>query len=71
MPIYEFECPSCGVQTTELCQMGENGDFLKCLQCGHEGLMKQISGFSSLGLSGGTGGRICSSECRGNCAGCH
>lgn len=71
MPIYEFGCPSCGVQTTELCRMGENGDSLMCVECGHAGLMKQVSGFASLGVSGGTGGGNCSPGCRGNCTGCH
>ncbi|ODA42380.1 FmdB family zinc ribbon protein [Desulfosporosinus sp. BG] len=71
MPMYEFGCPSCGVLTTELCRMGENGELLKCVECGHAGLMKQISGFASLGVSGGTGGGSCSPGCRGNCTGCH
>lgn len=68
MPMYVFGCPSCGVLKTELCRMGENGENLICVECGHAGLRKQISGFASLGLSGGRGN--CSSSCR-NCAGCH
>ncbi|MDP4125938.1 MAG: zinc ribbon domain-containing protein [Bacillota bacterium] len=71
MPMYEFGCPNCGVLTTELCRMGENGEMMTCLECGHEGLLKHISGFSSLGASGGSGGRSCLPGCRGNCTGCH
>jgi len=70
MPMYEFGCPSCGGLTTELCRMGENGDLLTCVECGHAGLRKQISGFASLGVSGGISGN-CPTGCRGNCTGCH
>ncbi|WP_407314436.1 zinc ribbon domain-containing protein [Desulfosporosinus sp. SB140] len=69
--MYEFGCPSCGLMTTELCRIGENGEFLTCLGCGHEGLLKQISGFASPGVSKGRSSGACSSGCHGNCAGCH
>lgn len=68
MPIYEFGCPSCGVVTTELYRMGENGEFLICSQCGNTGLMKHISGFASLGVPGS---ESCLPGCSGNCTGCH
>ncbi|TGE38907.1 zinc ribbon domain-containing protein [Desulfosporosinus fructosivorans] len=71
MPIYEFGCPSCGILTTELYKMGENGELLTCGNCGHAGLTRQISGFASLGVSGGAGGGNCSPGCHGNCTGCH
>ena len=71
MPMYEFQCPNCGVVTTELCIMGENGESLMCSECGLTGLTKQISGFVSLGVSGGFGGGNCSLGCSGNCTGCH
>lgn len=71
MPMYEFGCPSCGGLTTELCKIGENGDFLTCRECGNTGLMKHISGFASLGVPGGFGGGHCSQGCHGNCTGCH
>ncbi|EHQ90396.1 FmdB family zinc ribbon protein [Desulfosporosinus youngiae] len=71
MPMYEFGCPKCGVVITELCKMGEKGERLVCSKCGHIGLTRHISGFSSPGISGGTGGGSCSPGCSGNCAGCH
>lgn len=71
MPMYEFGCPNCGTVITELCKMGETGEKLVCTKCGNIGLRKQISGFSSLGVSGGSGSGNCSPGCNGNCAGCH
>lgn len=71
MPMYEFRCPNCGLLTTELCKIGEDGELLTCPKCGHVGLMKKISGFSSPGSFGGTSSGGCSSGCHGNCAGCH
>ncbi len=68
MPMYEFGCPSCGILTTELYKMGENGELLTCAKCGHAGLTKHLAGFASPGVSGGGN---CSSGCRGNCTGCH
>ncbi|HBV86492.1 zinc ribbon domain-containing protein [Desulfosporosinus sp.] len=70
MPMYEFGCPNCGGVTTELCKMGEIGEQLMCSKCGHTGLTKHISGFASLGISGGAGSGGCSSGCSGNCTGC-
>lgn len=71
MPMYEFRCPDCGVLTTELCRMGESGELLTCPKCGYAGLRRQISGFSSPGVSGESSGKSCSAGCHGNCAGCH
>ena len=51
--------------------MGENGELLTCANCGRAGLMKRISGFASLGVSGGSGAGNCSPGCSGNCTGCH
>jgi putative FmdB family regulatory protein len=70
MPMYEFQCPNCRVMTTELCKMGEDGKSLLCSECGLTGLKKQISGFASLGVSGGTGSGSCAPGCSGNCTGC-
>ncbi|AET69111.1 putative regulatory protein, FmdB family [Desulfosporosinus orientis DSM 765] len=71
MPMYEFKCPRCGSVTTELCKMGEKGDELSCKECGALGLKRLISGFASLGVSGGNGGGNCAPGCSGNCSGCH
>jgi len=71
MPMYEFQCSNCSAVTTELCRMGENGELLSCSTCGLTGLTKQISGFASLGIAGGSGGGNCSANCSGNCTSCH
>lgn len=68
MPIYEFKCPKCGAFISKLCKLGENGTEFVCEKCGHTGLVKQISGFASPGVSGG---KSCSTGCGGNCSGCH
>jgi putative FmdB family regulatory protein len=71
MPIYEFKCPSCGTKLTKLCKMGESGQDFNCTKCNHSGLTRQISGFASPGLDGGSGAGECSTHCGGNCSGCH
>lgn len=70
MPMYEFGCPYCGVVSTGLYKMGENGEKLTCSGCGTIGLMKHISSFASLGASG-VRSRDCSQNCHGNCKGCY
>ncbi|MGI6120446.1 MAG: FmdB family zinc ribbon protein [Desulfosporosinus sp.] len=69
--MYEFKCPSCGTVTIDLYKMGENGEQLKCTNCGHTGLKKKISGFASPGVSGGSGDKNCTPGCCGTCSGCH
>ncbi len=68
MPMYEFKCPNCEKMTTELCKIGEKGELLSCVNCGHVGLKKQLSRFASPGT---LGNNSCSSGCCGNCSGCH
>ena len=53
MPIYEFKCPNCGQEITELCRMGETGEGLVCLACDNKGLRKLISSFASPTVSEG------------------
>jgi putative FmdB family regulatory protein len=71
MPMYEFQCPNCGVVITELCRMGDTGESLVCSVCGLAGLVKQISGFVSPRVARGGKGENCSPGCRGNCTNCH
>ncbi len=44
MPLYEYECPECGVRVEVLQKMGEDGTALKCHKCAFVGLRKVISG---------------------------
>ncbi len=44
MPLYEYECPECGVRVEVLQKMGEDGTALKCQKCSVVGLRKVISG---------------------------
>ncbi len=44
MPLYEYECPSCGQRIEILQKLGEDGSALKCGGCGTVGLRKLLSG---------------------------
>ena len=44
MPLYEYECPECGVKVEVLQKMGADGSALKCQKCAAVGLRKVISG---------------------------
>ncbi|HEY3314113.1 MAG TPA: zinc ribbon domain-containing protein [Bacillota bacterium] len=73
MPIYEFKCPRCGRRVEELCSMGEKGGPLVCPGCGHAGLSRVFSTFSTGGRNGEgkpTGGG-CSGCGSHNCSTCH
>ena len=44
MPLYEYECPECGLRVEVLQKTGEDGSLLKCQKCAASGLRKVISG---------------------------
>ncbi len=44
MPLYEYECPECGVRVEVLQKTGEDGSALKCQKCAVSGLRKVLSG---------------------------
>jgi len=52
MPIYEFECKSCGYEFEELRTNKETSDVATCKKCGQRA-EKKMSRFSSV-ISGGT-----------------
>ncbi len=52
MPIYEYICPECQTRREELQRLGEDGQELKCDDCGRVGLEKQFSVFAAGETSG-------------------
>lgn len=47
MPIFEFQCPSCGHQFEELILGGGEAGELQCPKCNKPGVEKLLSVFSS------------------------
>lgn len=47
MPIYEYQCRSCGRIFEKIQRMGEGGDSIKCPYCGGLRPEKILSSFSS------------------------
>lgn len=66
MPLYEYECPECGLRVEVLQKIGEDGSALKCKKCAVSGLRKVLSGCAiqtkgagnacALGGNSGSGG---------------
>jgi len=48
MPIYEYQCKSCGRIFEKIQKISETGDSLQCPYCGGKKAEKVLSGFSSL-----------------------
>lgn len=46
MPIYEYNCDSCGLRQSRLVYSWSAADALACRQCGGNGLTRLVSGFS-------------------------
>ncbi|OGV58574.1 MAG: hypothetical protein A2X49_00535 [Lentisphaerae bacterium GWF2_52_8] len=71
MPIYEFECLSCGREFDELVRNA--GQAVECCKCSSKKIRKKMSVF---GFSGGgrtktsDSGHSCSSCSGGNCGSC-
>ncbi|MHB8897007.1 MAG: FmdB family zinc ribbon protein [Candidatus Geothermincolia bacterium] len=49
MPIYEYECSSCGERSQRLQQVGEDSTGRKCLTCGDGVIRKVMSVFGAPG----------------------
>lgn len=61
MPLYEYQCLTCGRRFEALQRMGEDASGLSCPTCGADELRKEVSTFSGLGGSGcgsASGGRF-------------
>ncbi len=53
MPLYEYQCTSCGHRFEVLQRMGEGGEGVSCPQCGAGAPVKQFSSFAA-SAAGGT-----------------
>ncbi len=62
MPIYEYECPECGVRKEVLQKLGEDGSTLSCSECGYVGLRKILSCCAAPVVKA-TGSPACASGC--------
>ncbi|OGG99535.1 MAG: hypothetical protein A2600_08635 [Candidatus Lambdaproteobacteria bacterium RIFOXYD1_FULL_56_27] len=62
MPLYEYQCPSCGQSFTELRKHDEKDRPLSCPHCGKE-VSNRLVTASALGGSEGTAGRGAGSSC--------
>ena len=86
MPVYEYECPDCGLMFELLRSVGRRDEETTCPRCGGRRAGRQLSRFvarSGLdsdvmnyasnvasGASGASGGRSCASCSASSCAGC-
>ena len=43
MPVYEYRCPACGAQFSDLARVG--APDIKCPECGHADARRLVSGF--------------------------
>ncbi len=47
MPIYEFECRSCGERFEAYCSLSGNREDVACPKCGKKDLQQLVSTFSA------------------------
>ncbi len=69
MPIYEFECKSCG-ERFELLTSFSRLSEAKCKKCGSDDVKKLVSTFATKTDNGYSSGGSCSSCASGNCSTC-
>ena len=76
MPIFEYDCPACGVSFEKLVRSGASATKVACPRCSSRKVKKRVSTFahsvaggSSTPKSEGAGGGA-SCSCGGNCGGC-
>ncbi len=71
MPIYEYECASCGARFDMLISRSKAKDSPECEQCGGEDTQRVMSGFfGRCGTSEEAGGSACAGCQATSCAGC-
>ena len=79
MPIFEYDCVSCGTRFEELVRSSDDEERLKCPSCGGAKCRKAFSTFAMSGGSksahssggGDSEGSSCTGCRRSSCAGCH
>ena len=52
MPIYEYQCQTCGQHFDKLVRFGENDQGIECPACRSNETRKQLSTFASRGAGG-------------------
>ncbi len=72
MPIYEYDCPTCGVSFEKLVRSTASASKVTCPRCNSRKVKKRMSTFAH-SVAGGSStpkseGASCS--CGGNCGGC-
>jgi putative FmdB family regulatory protein len=53
VPIYEYECSSCGERSQRLQHVGEDSSGRRCLNCGEGVIRKVLSVFGTPGKDAG------------------
>jgi len=55
MPLYEYQCTSCGQRFEVLQRMGASATGLACPECGRPEVEREFSTFASASAGGGPG----------------
>ncbi len=61
MPLYEYQCKSCGETFEKMMRWSESGHNPVCPNCQSEDTRKKVSSFASMGAS--SSGSLSSSSC--------
>lgn len=74
MPIFEYDCNSCGVSFEKLVRVNAGTDKVACPKCNSRKIRKRMSTFAHA-VAGGSStpkssGHSCSGNCSGGCKGC-
>ena len=63
MPMYEFDCPSCGEPFEELVRSAEAVKDVTCPSCGSRKVKKKLSTFASKINGGGSRSSLSAASC--------
>ena len=56
MPMFEFECRTCGQRFEDLCTSSDDTANVECPGCGSLDVSRRLSSFATSGPSAGKGG---------------